>query len=128
MGTGIAAAAHMGVAAVSAPAARGPVEVEAHCLGAARFSVKVSRRTDILSVIGTRASITVGLSEACESHCPQLKVDLIPAQGQVVGRPATELLVVREPNQTLKFSDCSANNLLIFDKFKRPSWVGIHKY
>ena len=70
MGAGIAAAAHVGEAAISAPAARGLVEVEAHRLGAARFSVKVSRRTGILSVIGTRANIAVGLSEACESHCP----------------------------------------------------------
>ena len=70
MGAGIAAAAHVGEAAISAPAARGLVEVEAHRLGAARFSVKVSRRTDNLSVIGTQANIAVGLSEACESHCP----------------------------------------------------------
>ena len=70
VGAGIAAAAHVGVAAISAPAARGLVEVEAHSLGAARFSVKVSRRTGILSVIRTRANIAVGLSEACESHCP----------------------------------------------------------
>ena len=42
VGTGIAAAAHVGVAAVSAPAARGLIEVEARCLGVARFSVKVS--------------------------------------------------------------------------------------
>ena len=67
--TGIAAAAHVGVAAVSAPAARGLVEVEADSLGAARFSVKVSRRTDILNMIRTRANIAVGLSEACERHC-----------------------------------------------------------
>ena len=58
------------LAAVSAPAARGLVEVKAHGLGVARFSVKVSRRTDILSVIRTRANIAVGLSEACKSHCP----------------------------------------------------------
>ena len=70
MGTGIEAAAHVGIAAVSAPAARGLVEVETHGLGTATFSVKVSRGTEILSVIGTRASIAVGLSEACESHCP----------------------------------------------------------
>ena len=95
VGTGIAAAAHVGVAAVSAPAAGGLVEVEAHSLGEARFSVKVSRRTDILSVITTQANIAVGLSEACESDCPLLKVYLIPAQGQVIGRTATELLVVR---------------------------------
>ena len=43
----------MGVAAVSVPATRGGVEVVAHSLGVARFSVKVSRRTDILSVMST---------------------------------------------------------------------------
>ena len=92
MGTGIAAAAHVGVAAVSAPAAGGLVEVEAHSLGEARFSVKVCRRTDITT---TQANTAVGLSQACKSHCPLLKVYLIPAQGQVIGRTATELLVAR---------------------------------
>ena len=77
MGTGIAAAAHVGVTAVSAPAAGGLVEVEAHSLGEARFSVKVSRRTDIFTVITTQANIAVGLSQACKSHCPLLKVYLI---------------------------------------------------
>ena len=71
MGAGIAAVAHVWVAAISVPAARGLVEVEAHSLGAARFSVKVGRRTDILRVIRTQANIAVGLSEACEiCHCP----------------------------------------------------------
>ena len=84
-----------GVAAVSAPAAGGLVELEAHSLGEARFSVKVSRRTDIFSVITTQANIAVRLSQACKSHCPLLKVYLIPAQGQIIGRTATELLVVR---------------------------------
>ena len=49
------------LAAVSAPAARGLVEVKAHSLGAARFSVKVSRRTDILSVIRTQQTLQWGL-------------------------------------------------------------------
>lgn len=43
----------MGVAAVSVPAARGVVDVVAHSLGVARFSVKVRRTTDILSVLRT---------------------------------------------------------------------------
>ena len=36
-----AAAAHVGEAAISAPAARGLVKVEAHRLGAARFSLSI---------------------------------------------------------------------------------------
>ena len=39
-----------------------------------------------------------------------------------------ELLVIRWEGQTLKFSNCSANNLLVYYKLEWPSWVGIHKY
>ena len=73
MGAGIAAAAPVGEAAISAPAARGLVEVEAHRLGAARFSVKVSRRTDILSVIGTRANIAKVTVHSSRSTLSQLR-------------------------------------------------------
>jgi len=53
MVVGVAAAAHVRVAAVSAPASGGLIEVEAHCLGMTLFSVGVSGRTDIFSVKGT---------------------------------------------------------------------------
>jgi len=42
MAAGVAAAAHMRVAAVSGPAPGGLFEVRAHCLGATLFSVGVS--------------------------------------------------------------------------------------
>jgi len=61
MAVGVAAAAHVRVAAVSAPASGGLVEVKAHCLGTTLFSVGVSGRTDIFSVIGTRAYAAMGL-------------------------------------------------------------------
>lgn len=77
--TGVAAATHVRVAAVAAPATGGLVEVEAHGLGTTRFSVEFSRRTDILSVITAGANVAVGLSQARESHRPEFEVDLIPA-------------------------------------------------
>jgi len=50
------------VAAVSALAPRGLVEVKAHRLGMTLFSVGVSGRKDIFSIIGTRADTAMGLS------------------------------------------------------------------
>ena len=41
MGTGMAAAAYVRVAAVTASTAGGLVEVEAHCLGSAQFSLSI---------------------------------------------------------------------------------------
>ena len=61
MAVGVAAAAHVRVAAVSAPAPGGLVEVKAHCLGTTLFSVGVSRRTALVSVIWTRAYTAMGL-------------------------------------------------------------------
>ena len=58
-GAEMAAAAYLRVAAVTAPAARWLVEVEAHCLGSMRFSVGVSTRTDIFSVVWARTNIAV---------------------------------------------------------------------
>lgn len=62
MGTGMAAVAHLPVAAVAEPATEGLVEVEAHSLRLAWFSVEVRRRTDILSMIWAGANIAVLLS------------------------------------------------------------------
>ena len=61
VGAGMAAAAYVRVAAVTAPAAGWLVEVEAHCLGSTQFSVGVSRRTDIFSVVWARTNIAVRL-------------------------------------------------------------------
>ena len=61
VGAGMAAAVYVRVAAVPAPAAGWLVEVKAHCLGSTQFSVGVSRRTDIFSVVWARTNIAVRL-------------------------------------------------------------------
>ena len=61
MGAGMTAVAYVQVAAVTVPAAGWLVEVEAHCLGSTQFSVGVSRRTDIFSVVWARTNIAVRL-------------------------------------------------------------------
>ena len=53
--------AHLRVAAVSAPAPRGLIEIEAHRLGTTLFPVGVSAGIDIFSVIWTRADTVMGL-------------------------------------------------------------------
>ena len=62
MAVGVAVAAHVRVAAVSAPAPGGLVEVKAHRLGTMLFSAGVSGRTEIFSVIRTGADTAMGLS------------------------------------------------------------------
>ena len=61
MAVGVAAAAYVQVTAVTVTAPGGLVEVKAHCLGMTLFSVGVSGRTDIFSVIGTLVFEAMGL-------------------------------------------------------------------
>ena len=58
----MAAAANVPVAAVTASATGRLVEIEAQGLGSPRSPVEVSRREDILSMVGARANVAIGLS------------------------------------------------------------------
>ena len=77
-GTGITVLAYMWVAAVAVLATGQLVDVNTHHLGP-WFSVEVSRRTDIFSMIRAQADAAVGFTKAHESHCPQFKVYLTQA-------------------------------------------------